>query len=236
MEELEKLASDLGVDISDDIINVTKNSTNLISVCKEIYISGCHNDLGWRWNIGDKVKDAYDNPDKYNSGILKTLSDELDISISDLSRFKKFRGIFDIEYVNLKVEKGFSWSHFKILSDLNDDVRLLVIDMINKMNHAPKISEFLDLIDSINKQETITADGSDAEASTSDTVSPLKSINKSLKLTESLGDCLSDVCIQMHEGVEFSSDDQKSKYDEKLSELKVELSRIVEIINQIVKE
>jgi hypothetical protein len=40
----------------------------------------------------------------------------------------------------------------------------------------------------------------------------------------------------MHEGVEFSSDDQKSKYDEKLSELKVELSRIVEIINQIVKE
>ena len=248
---IEELAKEVGVDVSDiSSDNSTQSeskpksdhiddSVNLIQSCKSIYEEARKNDVEWRWNIGNRIDNAYEHPDDYEQGILKTLSEELEIAISDLSRFRKFFRTFDIEKVREQASKGYTWSHFKIISDMpDDDVKKRIIAKYENIVDVPKTK---DLQNDIYKErdEYLEAGGgggsNSAAGGNSDvddkvkSVSPLRSVNGALKSIDKLGDFLGDIVLQKKNGVDFGSDKQEENYNDKMNELEVRLSELNEI-------
>lgn len=214
-------------------------SNELINTCKQIYSTARKNDLIWRWMLGKHIDNMYANQSLYESGILKRVSEELDISISDLSRFRKFYNEFgDNKAIDHAVEKGYSWSHFKVLNDLPDGaIKSEMKKIIDTDNPAPKTSEFQKQIDDKKSEQidrasnSIDADskvstgaGSGAKESKSSPISP---INKALKLIDPLCDSLGDILIAISDGVEFDNEKIEEKYTEALSELMTKLEELV---------
>jgi len=209
----------------------------IVKECHEIYKNGRSNDVEWRWHLGEKVDGVYtDNPDK-NEGVLKAISFVLDISTSDLSRFRKFYKSFKLEVIKEKIELGYSWSHFKILNDIKDGlVKERVMNQIDEKGEAPKTTELQDTVNKEKEQQLDRAGASaaaDGEKSSS-TPSPSRPINGALKHAEKLGDCLADIFMQMKGGVDFATDKQEEKYGEAMEELKTRLREIVEVSNTII--
>lgn len=219
-------------------------SEKLINTCKDIYQKGRENDLAWRWMIGQQINDAYDNEEKYESSILKRASDELDISISDLSRFRKFYLSFNKELIIERAQVGYTWSHFKIVNDLpDDDVKKRMIAQIEKEDEAPKIK---DLQQTITEEKNSQFSGLDEDGSSglggstgdsqSKGPSPIKPVNGALKHVEKLVDFLTDILIQENAGIDFDTDAKQDKYDEYMEELGIKVLEINDIYEKIWKD
>ena len=209
----------------------------IVKECHEIYKNGRSNDVEWRWHLGEKIDGVYtDNADK-NEGVLKAISFVLDISTSDLSRFRKFYKSFKLEIIKEKIELGYSWSHFKILNDIKDGlVKERVMNQIDEKGEAPKTTELQDTVNKEKEQQLDRAGASaaaDGEKNNS-TPSPSRPINGALKHAEKLGDCLADIFMQIKGGVDFATDKQEEKYNESMEELKTRLREIVEVSNTII--
>lgn len=257
-EKIEDLINELGLkdepdkqiqendvkEVSDiDSADQLQASEKLINNCKNIYQKGRENDLAWRWMIGQQINDAYENEEKYESSILKKASEELDIAISDLSRFRKFYLSFDKEKIIDRAQVGYTWSHFKIINDLpDDDIKKRMIALVEKEDEAPKIK---DLQQTISEEKNTKLSGLDEDGSSglggstgesqSKGPSPLKPVNGALKHVEKLADFLTDIHIQEESGIDFDTDSKKDKYDEYMDELGSKLSEINEICNKIWK-
>jgi len=249
MSEIEELAEELGIDvdaekdekvvaISDmDTAEQLENSDVLVTECKEIYKQGRENDLVWRWAIGEKVDSAYEDEKKYEKGILKRLSEELDISVSDLSRFKKFYISFDKDTLIDRASVGYTWSHFKMVNDLPDgDIKKRMISMIEKEDEAPKTKELQATISEEKNQqfseldkEDSTVNSNSGESSSSSKKSYLRPVNSAMMAIEKLGDHLSDIVLQEESGMDFDTDAKQEKYNEAMDELGSRLKEIEEI-------
>lgn len=208
----------------------------VVKECREIYKNGRSNDVEWRWHLGEKIDGVYTDTSEKNEGILKAISFVLDISTSDLSRFRKFYKSFKLELIREKIELGYSWSHFKILNDVKDGlVKERIMNQIDEKGEAPKTVE---LQDTINKEKERQVDSAAVSASDdakkSSTPSPSRPINSALKVIEKLGDYLGDIFIQTESGIDFASDKQEEKYGEAFDELKVKLREIIEMSNRII--
>jgi hypothetical protein len=246
---VKELADQVGINIEEDntepiVITdeskISEESIKIIERCKEIYKSGRTNDVEWRWMLGEYVNNVSENEDKYESSILKVLSDELGISPSDLSRFRKFYKSFNIEYVKEQASKGLTWSHFKIINDMPDDDAKKHI--MSKVEGCPEIKT-VDLQKMANEERDkvmSNADGSSGSVADDDQKSSkpsaLKPINGALKSIEKLGDCLADLLMQKKSGIDFDTDKQEAKYNEKLSELDSRLAEIVKMHEDIFKK
>jgi hypothetical protein len=254
---IEELANDLGIDINEEDDNSTTNvevsnidtkeqieaSTTLVEECKIIYKKARENDLSWRWNIGQKVNDAYANESNYEKGVLKRLSEELDISISDLSRFKKLYNSFTIDLLINRADVGYTWSHFKIINDLPDGgLKSRMITLVEEEDEAPKTKELQQVIneekDSQFNDDVNTNDKSNnsSEFDNSSTPSPVKPVNGALKLIDKLNDCLSDIFMQEETGIDWDTDNKEQKYNEKIDELKTRIDETMKISDKIWKK
>lgn len=259
-KEVEDLISNLGLDQEDvesaeadpDVKEVTTSDTtsaeqlassdNLVVRCKDIYQKGRENDLAWRWMIGQEVQDTEDNDEKYEGGILKRLSEELDIAISDLSRFRKFFLSFDKDMIIERAKVGYTWSHFKVINDLPDgDIKKRMIAQVEREDEAPKIKDLQQTIsDEKNAQlsgldnDTNTGlGGSTGETSSSSGKSPAKPVNNALKFVEKLSDHLTDIYMQEEAGIDFDTDAKEEKYNELMDELGVKLKEIHELYQKV---
>lgn len=255
MSEIDDLAAELGIDddantetesvVPDEVTSARqlKASDELINKCKDIYQVGRENDLAWRWMIGAEVDEAYANEDLYEESILKRMSEELDIAISDLSRFRKFFAAFDKEKIVERAQVGYTWSHFKIINDLQDgDVKTRMIALVDAEDEAPKIKDLQQTIIDEKNQQFASSDsddtgglgGSSGEAS-SNGPSPSKPVKAALKAIDKLLDNLSDLYIQKEAGVDFDTDSQEEKYNEAIDELNTRISEVIEIRDKIWK-
>lgn len=254
-DEVEDLIKDLGLeeqDVDNDepeesvVVHVDKAaqiaaSDDLIAKCKEIYQVGRENDLAWRWMIGQEVNNAYEDETKYEEGVLKRTSNELDIAISDLSRFRKFYLSFDKEKVIDRAQVGYTWSHFKVINDLPDgDIKKRMISQIESEDEAPKVKDLQDAIDEEKNAQLAGLDessgglgGSTGEASTSSGPSPIKPVNAALRTIEKLNDYLTDILIQEEAGIDFDNDSKEEKYNEAIDELSTKLKELNEISDKI---
>lgn len=236
-----------GKDLTVDTSTQISESDILVEQCKQLYNTARKNDLSWRWLFGKLVEETYANKDKYESGILKRMSEETDIAISDLSRFRKFFNEFaDVKLIDNAAEKGYSWSHFKVLNDLPDgNIKQEIKDKyISTDDPAPKTSDFQKEIDR-KKSEQVdratastdadsSAGGAGSGSSRSETKSsPITPVNKAIKTVEILGDYLGDVLININEGVNFDDDKKEEKYMEALSDLITRLKEMTEYANKI---
>lgn len=250
MSDIKELADELGVDLSkndnevpEDKIEVItaeqyENSEKLIQECKEIYKKGRENDLVWRWEIGQKVDAAYADENKFQKGTLKRLSDELDISVSDLSRFKKFYLSFNKEMLIERASVGYTWSHFKLINDLPDgSIKERMINLMQEEDEAPKTKDLQETISNEKNQQLDRADAdaqssastSDGEKSSSSSKSAVKPINSALIAIEKLSDYLGDIALQEESGIDFDTDAKQEKYDEAMDELNTRLKEIEKI-------
>lgn len=255
--EIEDLADQLGVDIDESSDNNTEltavevdtqqqitASNELIQECKSLYKSARENDLTWRWDLGNKVNDAYENDKKYENSILKRLSEELDISTSDLSRFRKFYKSFDKNMLIERASVGYSWSHFKIVNDLPDgDMKIRMISIIEQEDEAPKTKELQQTINeekdaqynSVDDEEGKPGTGPSDESKVK-TVSPLRPVNRALKIVDKLGDFLTDIYMQEEAGIEWDTDSKLEKYNIAIDELRSRIDDLMEISNKIWKK
>lgn len=250
MSDLQELAEDFGIDVEKEVNPSTviidtsiqiQNSKKLIEDCKIIYKIGRENDLTWRWLIGEKVEKAYANENEYEKSVLKILSEELDISISDLSRFRKFHLAFDKEMLINRASVGYTWSHFKIINDLPDgDIKKRMISMVQEEDEAPKTKDLQvaiaeeknQLYDDNEESDTSTGSKSDKE-SKSNSKSFVKPINSALIVIEKLNDFLTDIFMQEESGMDFDTDAKHDKYYELKEILKTRLDESNEIANKI---
>lgn len=239
MSDIDELAEDLGVDQGDtqteqakmaEISEVNTQeqivaSEKLINRCKKIYQRGRENDLVWRWLIGKEVKDAYEHAEKYEEGILKKLSTELFMAISDLSRFHKFFKSFDKDMLVKRAEVGYTWSHFKAINDLPDgELKDKMIDKITKEDDVPKVKEL---------QSTINEEREPQDGSSSDGPSPLRPVNGALRTIDKLLSYLTDIHIQEKEGINFNSDKQHEKYDSLMDEINDRMKEVEKFRDEI---
>jgi hypothetical protein len=208
---------------------------SIVLECKEIYKLGRTNDVEWRWYLGQKVDTVYTNNPNVDNGILKTISAALDIATSDISRFRKFYKSFKLEDIRQKIEKGFSWSHFKIINDVSDSaIKERIINKIDSNDEVPKTTELQNDIDKEKEQKLDSAAASSAaDGKGSSSPSPSKPIKGAIGSAEKLGDCLADIFMQVKSGVDFASDKQEEKYNELMDELKTKLREIVEVSTKI---
>lgn len=210
-----------------------EESIKIVNACKEIYTHGRTNDVEWRWHLGKNIELAQDKK-KYGTRILKTISEELDIAVCDLSRFHKFHKTFTIDQVKQQASKGYTWSHFKIINDMPDgEVKQRIITVHEEKAEAPKTKE---LQQEINQEREKAIDGPASTGGASSEpgpVSPLKPVNSALKAIEKLADSLADILIQKDSGMDFDNDKQSKKYDEAISELQTKLAEVVEMKNKL---
>lgn len=236
-ETIEKEASDISVITAKQVVA----SDKLIETCVNIYKVGRENDLAWRWMIGAEVDESYANEDLYEESILKRMSEELDIAVSDLSRFRKFHVSFDKEMVIERAQVGYTWSHFKIVNDLQDgDIKTRMIAMIGDEDEAPKIKDLQQTICDEKEAQFGDEDGSGGLGGTSGEAvssgpSLIKPVSASLKLVDKLLDNLSDLFIQEQSGMDFDTDTKGEKYKEAMDELSVRLDEVKQIHNKIWK-
>lgn len=248
MNEINELADNLGVSedsqettelFNDEVKEVTEVNDKdqleagerLIKKCKKIYQKGRENDLIWRWLIGQEVKDAYDHTSKYESGILKKLSEELFMSISDLSRFHKFYNSFNKEMLLERAEVGYTWSHFKIINDLPDgNLKERMVNRITEENDVPKVKELQTSIhdekEAMNQEDGSQSSGSSDSPSSSSGASIMKAPRGALRVIDKLLDYLTDVHTQEKEGVDYNSDKQEEKYNMLMDEINDRLKQI----------
>jgi len=256
--EIDTLIGELGLDEEDsksdseDIRAVSPNevvtsnqveaSNQLISECRDIYQKGRENDLAWRWMIGQKINDAYDNETKYEESILKRTSNELDIAISDLSRFRKFYLSFDKDKIIERAQVGYTWSHFKIINDLPDgDIKKHMIAQVEKEDEAPKVKELQKTISDEKNAQLSGLDedgssglgGSTGESSASKGSSPMRPVNKALQHIEKLSDFLTDIYMQEQSGLDFDTDGKEEKYNERMDELGSKMREIQELYEKV---
>lgn len=209
-----------------------------INDCKSIYERGIENDLVWRWKLGEQINKTYADAVKYESSILKRLSETLDIAVSDLSRFRKFYNNFTVDKVVESANRGFSWSHFKIVNDLPDGK--IKEDMKAKLEEgdkAPKTKDLQQEIDTKKEQQVDGSSGTDATSSgdakssgpgdKTHRSSPVRPVNSAIKAVEKLCDFLGDVIIAIGDGVDFDSEKQQESFNEKFDELKLKLDEVV---------
>jgi len=230
---------------TDDTIVDTKdqldNSNKLVDECKAIYKQARENDLIWRYLIGEQVNDAYANENKYETSILKRLSEELDIAVSDLSRFRKFYNTFQKDTLIEYAQKGYAWSHFKLVNDVSDsDVRARMITMMEKEDEAPKTKELQETIAKekeeqfkVRDEEATSGTGTSGSENKTKGPSPVKPVNAALRSLDKLGDSLADVVIQQESGIDFDSNNQEQKYNDLLAELDTRLSEVAEMHDKI---
>jgi len=251
--EIDDLIGELGLNESEENVKevspneITTNdqveaSNKLISECQNIYQKGRENDLAWRWMIGQKINDAYDNEEKYEESILKRASNELDIAISDLSRFRKFYLSFNKDKVIERAQVGYTWSHFKVINDLPDgDIKQRMIAQVEKEDEAPKVKELQKTIteekntqlSGLDEDNSIGLGGSTGSSATSSSSSPTKPINKALQHIEKLADCMTDIHIQENSGIDFDTDSKQEKYNELMDELSTRIREIYELYQKI---
>lgn len=254
MSDLQELAEDLGIDTDEtkevaesaiivDSATQIENSNKLIEECKKIYKRGRENDLIWRWLIGEKVENAYSNENEYEKGVLKKLSEELDIAISDLSRFRKFHSSFDQEMLIDRASVGYAWSHFKMINDLPDgDIKKRMISMVEKEDEAPKTKDLQIAIaeeknQSFEDEEESRNSSSQSDSeTTSKSKSHAKPINSALIVIEKLNDYLTDIYVQEESGMDFDTDAKHDKYYELRDTLKEKLNELLEIQAKVWKE
>lgn len=252
MSEIDELANELGIDTEEedtskevsvadmDTAEQIGNSDKLVTECKEIYKQGRENDLVWRWAIGQKVDQAYEDENRYEKGILKRLSEELDIAISDLSRFKKFFVSFDKDTLIDRAAVGYTWSHFKMVNDLPDGaIKKRMISMIEQEDEAPKTKDLQATISEEKNQqfseldkEDDTTSGSNSEKSSS-SKSYMRPVNSAMMAIEKLGDHLSDIVLQEESGMDFDTDAKEEKYKEAMDGLHGRLKEIEQIRQKI---
>ena len=232
-------------DIPDDTKEITAIDTKVqltesdifINECRSIYERGIENDLVWRWKLGEQINKTYAEADKFESSILKRLSETLDIAVSDLSRFRKFYNNFTVDKVTESANRGFTWSHFKIVNDLPDGK--IKEDMKVKLEEGDKAPKTKDLQHEIDVKKEMQVDGAsgtdataagDSQSGPGDKThrdSPVRPINNSLKAIEKLCDSLGDLIIAIGDGVDFNTEKQQESFDEKLGELKIKLDEVV---------
>ena len=259
MSEIDDLAKDLGIDTEDlnedsrevEVSNVDTQlqieaSEELISSCRELYKAARQNDLIWRWELGKRIDETYENKEKYEEGVLKKLSRELDIGISDLSRFRKFYKSFNKEMLEERVAVGYSWSHFKMINDLPDgDIKTRMISLMEQEDEAPKTKELQQTINQEREAQfdamdddgsgATTGSTSDGESKPKKTSSPNKPVNSALKTIDKLIDFMSDIYMQEEAGIDWDTDSQESKYNELIDELKSRLDNLDKISKSIWK-
>lgn len=248
MSDLDELAEGLGVDVSEqeeeakspiavDTAKQIENSDKLVSECKEIYKQARENDLTWRWDIGQRVDEAYANEDSYEKSVLKRLSEELDIAVSDLSRFRKFFNSFDKDMLLERAQVGYSWSHFKMINDISDDsIKKRMIAMMEQEDEAPKTKELQSTIAEEKDQsfagldeDAASGSSSSGESSSSSGKSYIKPVNSAMMALEKLCDHLGDIALQEEGGMDFDTDAKEEKYNEAMDELGSRLKEISEI-------
>lgn len=255
MNDIDDLAAELGIDDNDtneseaiqpsEITSAAqlKAGDDLIKKCKDIYQIGRENDLAWRWMIGNEVDDAYENEEKYEESILKRMSEELDIAISDLSRFRKFYQSFDKEKIIERAKVGYTWSHFKVINDLPDgDIKKRMIALVEAEDEAPKIKELQSTINEeknaqFNETDSDSSDGLGGSSGTSiqGGSTPIKPVNASLKIIDKLLDNLTNIFLQEESGIDFDTDTKEEKYNTAMDELNVRINEVIEIHNKIWK-
>jgi hypothetical protein len=208
----------------------------IVKECHQIYKDGRTNDVEWRWQLGEKIDGIYTDTSDKSEGVLKAISFVLDISTSDLSRFRKFYKSFKFEDVKKKIDQGYSWSHFKILNDIKDTlIKDRIINQIDTKGEAPKTNELQDVVNKEKEQQLDRAAASSSEDSKKSSIpSPSRPINSALKVVEKLGDYLGDIYIQIESGIDFASEKQEEKYNESFNDLKVRLGEIIEMSNKII--
>ncbi|CAK0748380.1 hypothetical protein CCP1ISM_20027 [Azospirillaceae bacterium] len=209
----------------------------IVKECHQIYKDGRSNDVEWRWHLGEKVDGIYADTSDKSEGVLKAISFVLDISTSDLSRFRKFFKSFKLEAIREKIELGYSWSHFKILNDIKDGlIKERVMNQIDAKGEAPKTVELQNTINKEKEQQLDSAAASSAADGDkgSSAPSPARPINGALKHIEKLNDCLADIFMQIKSGVDFASDKQEEKYNESMDDLKNKLRETIEVANSII--
>lgn len=238
---IKDLEEELGLDNETEASTVDA-SVEFVEECREIYERGRKTDVEWRWQLGSKVEDAYLNKDKYESGILKTLSEEIGLAVSDLSRFRKFHNTFDIKLVKKQASKGYTWSHFKILTDMPDTEAKK--NMLVKFENNDEIQKTTELQKECNleREKEIDPEGQAAAASgsksdnTTKSPSPVKPVNAALRAIDKLGDYLADITVARSSGLDFDTDKQEEKYNEGMAELKVRLEELSDIKDKIFKD
>jgi hypothetical protein len=237
---IKDLEEELGLENETEASTVDA-SVEFVEECKEIYEHGRKTDVEWRWQLGSKVEDAFLNEDKYEKGILKTLSEEIGLAVSDLSRFRKFHNTFDIKLVKKQAAKGYTWSHFKILTDMPDtEAKKNMLAKFENNDEIQKTTEFQKECN-LEREREIDPEGQAAAASgtsgekTTKSPSPVKPVNAALRAIDKLGDYLADITVARSSGIDFDTDKQEEKYNEGMAELKIRLEELAGIKDQIFK-
>jgi hypothetical protein len=236
------LEEELGLEDEVADTSVVEASVEFVETCRDIYEQGRTNDVEWRWQLGAKVQDAYFNKDKYEKGILKTLEEEIGLAVSDLSRFRKFHNTFDLKVVKKQAAKGYTWSHFKILSDMPDtEAKKNMIIKCETSDDIPKTSDLqkdcnLERENEIDPEGQAAGSGASSDSTKTRSPSPSKPINAALRALDKLGDYLADITVQRSSGIDFDTDAQEEKYNEGMAELNVRLSEIEGIRAEIFKD
>lgn len=235
MNDTENLAKNLGInqDNHETVTEISEINTKeqlkagekLINKCKKIYQQGQENDLIWRWLIGKEVKNAYENTNIYEKGILKKISEELNIAISDLSRFHKFHLAFNKDLLTDRAKVGYTWSHFKLVNDVSDNqLKEKLINKIDKENDVPKVKEL---------QSTINEERNSNDLNSDNHHNVIRPVNGALRTIDKLLNHLTDIHIQEKEGIDFNSDKQQEKYNTMMDEINDRMKQVIQFNKEI---
>jgi hypothetical protein len=215
-------------------------SDDIILLCKSICYNGKKTDLAWRWELGKLINEMSVNTIKYEKGILTRLSEEIDISISELSRYRKFFNEFsDMKAIESAANRGYSWSHFKLIDDVADkNLKEKLKTQLNETEEAPKVVDLQATIASekdelLNKAEKSSKDDADNAKETKSGGSPVKPLNSAVKHADALCDNLGSLLIALKDGIDFDSEKQTEKFNGLMIDLKQRLAEVIEYTNQV---